>query len=217
MSAQGAVNNWMGDAPHQETMLSSALQDIGAGVAQDGDITYYVIDCGLARGASAPATSSAPSGAGTVVVVSGTPLGQDQTISLAIVSTPDGKGNVYHIVQPGQSLWQIALAYKTTIDKIKSSNSLPSNDIYVGQKLFITREGTSTPSPPTPTNTLNPASTTPLPTFMIFTQTPTGTAAPIPAAPVEGSMGAGGAVAAIVLVALTAAGLVAWFGRSRTI
>ena len=217
MSAQGAVNNWMGDAPHQETMLSSALQDIGAGVAQDGDITYYVIDCGLARGASVPATSSAPSGAGTVVVASGTPLGQDQTISLAIVSTPDGKGNVYHIVQPGQSLWQIALAYKTTIDKIKSSNSLPSNDIYVGQKLFITREGTSTPLPPTPTNTLNPASTTPLPTFMIFTQTPTGTAVPIPAAPVEGSMGAGGAVAAIVLVALTAAGLVAWFGRSRTI
>jgi LysM repeat protein len=195
-------------------MLSSVLQDIGAGVAQDGDITYYVIDCGLARGASVPAT---PPGAGTVIVVSGTPVGQDQTISLAIVSTPDAKGNVYHIVQPGQSLWQIALAYKTTIDKIKSSNSLPSNDIYVGQKLFITLAGTSTPLPPSPTDTLNPASSTPLPTFTIFTQTPTGTATPIPAAPVEGSVGAGGAVAAIVLVALTAAGLVAWFGRSRTI
>ena len=57
LDAQGAVNNWMGDAPHQETMLSTALQDIGAGVAQAGNINYFVIDCGLARGASIAADS----------------------------------------------------------------------------------------------------------------------------------------------------------------
>jgi uncharacterized protein YkwD len=214
LDAQGAVNIWMGDAPHQGTMLSSALQDIGAGIAQDGDLYYYVIDCGLARGSSIPST---PSGPGTVIVVSGTPPSQEATIAVAIVSTPDEKGNVYHIVQSGQTLWQIALAYKTTIDKIKSSNSLPSNDIFAGQKLFISRAGTATPLPPTPADTLNPASSTPLPTFEIFTQTPTGTFTPIPVAPVESSAGAGGAVAAIVLVALAAAGLVAWVGRSRTI
>ena len=50
LDAQGAVNIWMGDAPHQLTMLSSDLQDIGAGMAQNGDLTYYVIDCGLAAG-----------------------------------------------------------------------------------------------------------------------------------------------------------------------
>jgi uncharacterized protein YkwD len=214
LDAQGAVNNWMGDAPHQGTMLSSTLQDIGAGVSQDGNIYYYVIDCALARGASAPST---PSGEGTVIAMSGTPATQEATIPVAIVSTPDDKGDVYHVVQPGQSLWQIALAYKTTIDKIKSANSLPSNDIFAGQKLFIFRLGTSTPLPPTPTNTLNPSSSTPLPTIEIFTPTPTGVPTIVPTAPVEGSAGASGAVAAIVLVALTAAGLVAWVGRSRTI
>ena len=49
LDAQGAVNNWMGDAPHQGTMLSSTLHDIGAGVAQDGNLYYYVIDCALLR------------------------------------------------------------------------------------------------------------------------------------------------------------------------
>jgi uncharacterized protein YkwD/LysM repeat protein len=214
LDAQGTVNRWMGDTPHQETMLSAVLQDIGAGVAQDGDITYYVIDCGLARGASVPSTQS---GGGTAIVVSGTPVTQEDTIAVAIVSTPDAKGNVYHIVQPGQSLWQIALAYKTTIDKIKKSNSLPSNDIFVGQKLFISRVGTSTPLPPTPTATINPASLTPLPTLVVFTQTPSATTTFVPTAPIEGSVGTGGAVAAIVLVALTAAGLVAWVGRSRPV
>ena len=214
LDAQGAVNNWMGDAPHQGTMLSSTLQDIGAGVVQDGDLYYYVIDCGLARGASVP---SIPTSAGTVIEVSGTPATREATIPAAIVSTPDGKGNVYHIVQPGQTLWQIALAYKTTIDKIKSANSLPSDAIYAGQKLYISRVGTSTPLPPTLTNTVNPASSTPLPTIVIFTQTPTGTPSLVPAAPLEGSAGAGSAVAAIIVVALIAAGLVAWIGRSRTI
>ena len=167
LNAQGAVNNWMGDAPHQETMLSSALQDIGAGVAQAGNINYYVIDCGLARGASVPST---PSGAGTSIVESSTPATPQDIIAVAIVSTSDEKGNVYHIVQPGQSLWQIAMAYKTTIDSIKSSNNLPSNDISIGQKLFIARVGTSTPLSPSPTETLNSASSTPLPTLLSLHQ-----------------------------------------------
>jgi LysM repeat protein len=217
LDAQGAVNNWMGDAPHQGTMLSSVLQDIGAGVAKGGDLYYYVIDCGLARGAIVPAATS---GLVTSIPVSGTPgtlVTVEATIPIAIVNTPDDKGNVYHIVQPGQTLWQIALAYKTTIDKIKSANSLPSDAIFAGQKLFIFREGTSTPLPAAPTNTLNPASSTPLPTIEFFTQTPTGTSTLIPSVPVESSFGAGGAVAAIVLVALAAAGLVAWIGRSRSI
>jgi len=215
MTAPEAVNNWMGDAPHQGTMLSSILQDIGAGVSQSGDLTYFVIDCGLARGAAIPST---PVGSGTgIIATGGTVVTQEATIAIAIVSTPDGKGDVYHIVQSGQSLWQIAMAYKTTIDKIKNSNSLSSDDIYAGQKLYISRVGTSTPLPSTATVTLNPASSTPLPTFVIFTPTPSVTATLVPVAPLESSAGAGGAVAAIVLVALAAAGLIAWVGRSRPI
>ena len=214
LDAQGAINYWMGDAPHQLTMLSSDLQDIGAGVAQDGDFYYYVIDCGLAKGSSVVPTLSS---GGTAIAVSGTPNTQEATIAVAIVSTPDEKGNVYHVVQPGQTLWQIALAYKTTVNKIQSSNSLPTTKIFAGQKLFISYVGTTTAVPATPTKTPNPASPTPLPTFVFFTQTPTGTAISVPATPIPGSTGADATVIAIILVALSAAGVVAWVGRSRTI
>jgi LysM repeat protein len=214
LTAQGAITYWMGDAPHQLTMLSSDLQDIGAGVGQSGDVYYYVIDCGLASGSSVNPTTS---GGGSIVSVSGTPGTQEATIPAAIVNTPDGKGNIYHIVQPGQTLWQIALAYKTTVNKIQNSNSLPSTDIYAGQKLFIAFVGTATPVPASPTQTQNPASSTPLPTFVFITSTSTATQNPVPVAPVPGPTGAGTAVLAIIMVALSAAGLVAWVGRSRTI
>jgi uncharacterized protein YkwD/LysM repeat protein len=218
LDAQGAINYWMGDAPHQLTMLSPDLQDIGAGVAQAGNFYYYVIDCGLASGSAALPTAS---NGGPVVVASGTPptqeATQELTIAPVIVSTPDGKGNIFHIVQPGQTLWQIALAYKTTVNKLQNSNNLSSTNILAGQKLFISYVGTSTPFPATPTNTSNPASNTPLPTFIFFTETPTGTSSPTPASPISGSMGAGLSVLAIIFVALSVAGLVAWVGRSRSI
>jgi uncharacterized protein YkwD len=214
LSPQQAVNAWMGDAPHQNTMLSATLQEIGAGIAVDGDFYYYVIDCALASGSAASYT---PSSGGTAVVVSGTPSTQEPTIAVAIVSTPDENGNVYHIVQPGQTLWQIALAYKTTIDQLKRLNKLTADDIYVGQKLLIGRAGTATSNPPTMTRTRDPSTVTPLPTFAILTQTPTAAATPVPRAPVSGLAGARGAVLAIAVVALVAAGLLTWTGRNRSV
>lgn len=214
MTAQDAVERWMGDAPHRNTMLSPTLQEIGAAEAVAGNY-YYVIVAALASGSKISYTPAAPGA--TTIVISGTPATQDQTIAVAIVSTPDEKGNIYHEVQPGQTLWQIALAYKTTIDQIKQLNGLSSNDIYPEQKLLIARAGTATPIPPTATATLNPFTDTPLPTFVFFTATPSATETPVLAAPISGPAGAGGAVIAIVLVALVAAGLVAWVGRSRPI
>jgi LysM repeat protein len=214
LSPQQAVNAWMGDAPHQNTMLSASLQDIGAGVAVDGDFYYYVIDCALASGSAVFYT---PASGGTVVVVSGTPATQEPTIAAAIVSTPDENGNVYHVVQPGQTLWQIALAYKTTIDQLKRLNNLTADDIYVGQKLLIGRAGTATPIPPAATKTRDPSTVTPFPTFAILTQTPTVATTSIPRAPVSGPARAGGVVLAIILAALVAAGLLAWTGRSRSV
>lgn len=212
-SAYEAVSAWMGDAPHQNTMLSQNLADIGAGVAASGDIVYFVIDCGLAANSQINTPSA---GGGTVIVVSGTAMTQDNRIAAAIVSTPDAKGNIYHIVQPGQTLWQIALAYKTTIETIKQKNHLSSTDIYVGQKLFIALAATQTPVPPAVTATLDLSMSTFLPTLAVFTETPSATSTPVAVVPVSGPAG-GVAVLAIVLAALFAAGMVAWAGRSRPI
>ena len=44
---------------------------------------------------------------------------------------------VTHIVQNGDNLFQIARAYKTTVERIKAANSLSSDILVVGQKLVI--------------------------------------------------------------------------------
>ena len=42
-----------------------------------------------------------------------------------------------HVVERGHTLSAIAVAYKTTVSAIKKANNLTSDEIYVGQKLFI--------------------------------------------------------------------------------
>lgn len=55
------------------------------------------------------------------------------------LSTPDPEGNVIHEVRPGQTLWQIAIAYEVKIDEIKGFNNLFDNSIYPGDRLLIKR------------------------------------------------------------------------------
>lgn len=208
-TVQDAIQDWQGDAEHLNTMLSPNLQDVGAGVARSGDAYFYILDAGRAGNSKVPYTPGATTAPG------GTPF-QEATIPPAVVSTPDQAGNVYHIVQPGQTLWQIALAYKTTVNAIKEMNRLSSNDIYPEQKLLIRRVGTATPLPPTAVPTRDPSTPTPLPTLAIYTLTPTTTAAPTLVAAVPNSALAKGAAAIIIaLLALGIAGFFAWAGRSR--
>ncbi len=211
-SIQGAMGEWT-DSVHMLTMLSPDLQDIGAGIGSDGNENYYVIDCGLASGS---AVNYQPPFGGTIVAGTGTASTGEPTIAAVIVSTPDQSGNVYQVVQPGQSLWQIALAYKTTVNNVKNLNGLTSNDIYVGQKLLIARVGTPTPIPPTAKPTHDPSTPTSLPTFEYFSPTATATETKIPVAPSTGHAGTI-AVAVILGVALVAAGLVSWAGRKQAI
>lgn len=51
-------------------------------------------------------------------------------------SSQQGPGRE-HIVEKGHTLSAIAQAYGTTVDAIKKANNLKSDNIYVGQKLFI--------------------------------------------------------------------------------
>jgi len=212
-SASGIVYSgaWS-DTAHQNTMLSPNLADIGAGIATSGGMVYVVIDCGL----STTSQVNTPSAGNPTIVVSGTAMTQEKPISVAIVSTPDAGGNIYHVVQFGQTLWQIALAYKTTINEIKQKNNLQSTDIYIGQKLLIGHADTPTPAPPTSTPTLVPPTSTPSPTPIFLTDTPTATSTPVLLVPASSPAGSV-AVIAIVIVALVAAGMVAWAGRSRPV
>lgn len=144
-SAEDAVTAWMGDAPHQNTMLSPNLTEIGAGVAIVNGRVYFVID--TAR----PTTSGAPQAA-TQIVGSGTAVPAAEAVVYPVtLSTPNADGQVIHEVLSGQTLWQIAISYDVKIDEIKRLNNLFADDIYPGEKLLVKME--AAPIPMTPTGT----------------------------------------------------------------
>jgi len=180
LDVQGAIQFWMGDDPHRNTMLSPNYFDIGGGVATGSDGTvYYVIDTARHTPNGRPQDDYTPEPAGTVVTgitVNGTP-GVEQFMVPVSLSTPNSGGLVIHDVKYGQTLWSIAIAYKTTIQQIRSLNDLPSNDIYSDQRLLIRRE-----SPQTPTVSPSPEqAATHTPNIVTITMTyPTHTATPAP-------------------------------------
>lgn len=95
-----------------------------------------------------------------------------------------------HVVQPGDTLFRIALSYGTTYPQLQRANCMGSSTIiYSGQRLWVPNLPTRTPIPgttsipdfPTSTNTSLPVATTVIPSSTlppteIFTVTPS----PIP-------------------------------------
>ena len=213
-SVQSAIKTWEGDSAHRIALYSTNLVDIGGGVASGGGMTFYVIDTGDSTGSKAPSSSTGSSA--TMVVINGTPALQGQMIPMAIVSTPNQAGEVYHIVQEGQALWQIAIAYKVKINDIKTLNKLSSDVIYPGQKLLIMHAATLTPVPPTSVPTLDLSTFTPLATLEVATETVTSTSTATPTPPAQSRSGAA-VVGGIIFIALIAAGLITWIGRQRPI
>jgi LysM repeat protein len=67
------------------------------------------------------------------------------------IATPDKDGKIIHKVQPGQSFWAIAVAYKITIKDIETWNNISKESkLQVGQELFIPGEHTKGYATPTP-------------------------------------------------------------------
>jgi uncharacterized protein YkwD/LysM repeat protein len=199
-TAEEAVKVWMGDDPHKNTMLSGVLQDVGAGVGVYGNTFYYVLDAGLSTGGTPVAyTPPAPLSPGTPKI---------------FPNTPNADGSIVHIVQPGDTLGSIYLAYNVPLADILKLNKLTLKSlIYPAQKIIIQAAFTPTPTLPTFTPTI-PPTITPWPT-----STPSSTSTNIPPTPTPAPglpvSAAGGAVAAIIVSALVLAGLIAVLGRKR--
>ncbi len=197
LSAQGAVDIWMGDAPHQLTMLSDVLKDVGAGVAVDGDNYYYCLDVGLSTGGTPVAYTPLPP------LISPTPT--------ILINTPEADGLITYVVQPGDTVLAIAIGYGVSVNDINRLNGLSSSSfIFAGQKLVIRSANTPTPTEPTSTPSLLPTPT------LWPTSTATSTdMPPSPTSPAAAGLPvakAGQAVAIIAGFALLAAGVVTLAG-----
>jgi LysM repeat protein len=142
------------DASHMIPAVTPAYCNIGAGVAKAANgSTYYVLQAAYTSGKSCGEYTS-PSGKTNTPGGStdqGRAGGVSQIIVPVKIATPDAEGRVYHIVQPGQSFWSIAIAYKITIQDLETWNNLSRNaSLQVGQKLFIPNSNTKGFATPTP-------------------------------------------------------------------
>ena len=206
LSPAEVVAIWQTDPNDLETMISADFMDIGVGLASENGISYYVLDVGTSTGGSDTGSATFPPGL-TSTRSSGTQP------AIVLTTTPIENGSVYHVVQPEEALWSIALAYDTTVDELKKINRLPSDAIFVGQKLLILEAEKITATPAaTITVTLGiPTSTATRPMTPTITSTPT----PLPTPPASGQSG-GVIVGGIVVIAAVAAGLGAWLGRKKS-
>lgn len=98
------------------------------------------------------------SGAGNTpgVGATGAAGGTAQAVVPVEVATPEPDGSLIHIVQPGQTLWDIAVAYDITLRMLYSLNHLDEKSvIWPGDHLLI--------RPADPTSIASPEITSPVP------------------------------------------------------
>lgn len=151
-TADAAVQMWLEDDLHTNTMLSIERSDIGAGVAvRDGEF-IVVIETALqtrngqmqSNAASIltdiPQTKMAYSSMETQAAINGA---LPQYSIPVVLNTPFPNGKVYHEVLYGQTLWSIAVAYGTTIKQIQALNNLGEDTtLYEGQTLLVRTDAT---------------------------------------------------------------------------
>jgi LysM repeat protein len=164
------ITSGWSDAEHMRPVTDPNYTHIGAGVALTSDNrVYYIVQAAYTSPSMVnPAIPNAQK--------SGTPVGNNTQDPMAeyiysvITVTPQSDGNLIHVVQPGQSLWSIAIAYNTKMAEIArlTGFSLDSPTIYTGQKLWIPTPSyiamTQTQAPTISAEATHQPSITPIPT-----------------------------------------------------
>jgi uncharacterized protein YkwD len=210
MPAEAAVDQWTGDSLHLDTLVSQNLTEIGAGVAISNGRVYYVIDCAL------PTTDGLPPGLATSLA-SGLTVPKNAAVIIPVsVSTPNTEGSVIHEVNPGQTLWQIAISYEVKIDDIKRLNNLSDNFIYPGNKLLIKMEVILSTASPTETPTQGAISTgLPTSTAAVHSATITFTPKVASSRAMPNNKTVMKVMIWIIAIALLGGGIFAWLGGSK--
>ncbi|MDD2922095.1 MAG: CAP domain-containing protein [Anaerolineales bacterium] len=210
----GVPDGWQDDL-HMNTMLAPSYTHIGAGISQKGGLYYYALDAAAATGSRLMQDDA--SAILTSIPLGSNAAGASQYIIPVELSAAQPDGDVYHVVEYGQSLWAIAIAYDTKIKEIQALNNLgDSVTLQLGQKLLVKR-GATQPAPailtPTMMVTLTPIAATPAvfpsasPTLIPVSPTP----APAPAPPSKNSSGL--LVGVLIFAALIGGGVAVWLIR----
>ncbi|MCC6147851.1 MAG: LysM peptidoglycan-binding domain-containing protein [Anaerolineaceae bacterium] len=209
-SPQYLVNSQWADELHTRTMIGFTEGLAGAGVAEQDGVLYYTLaikNTGQVSSVRPVAATGNPGS--TSPQPSQAPIRPMQTVS------PQEDGSIVHVIEPGQTLWNIAIAYGVKIADLTALNpglSAENPIVYPGQKIIIRLAFTRTPSP-YPSETPIPPTRTPNTTFTprpTRTSTIAPTETPPPLLPEIPSLGSSDSRAlGIAVVAASALGLLA--------
>lgn len=141
------------DPDHMRPAVVAAYCHVGAGVALAPNGSYYYV----LQAAYTSSTSCGPYNyTGDTNPLPINPI--SQLVVPVKLATPDADGKLYHIVQAGQSLWAIAVAYQITIRDIEIWNNISRTvPLQTGQKLFIPTRDTEGYATPTPVGMILPS------------------------------------------------------------
>lgn len=196
MSASTCIHSMWTDSTHLYTLIGLDSGTVGAGYALSADNNaYYTLlvnssgkDTNLEYGSSPTqnaVVAANQNAAESFIDVLANPVSPG-TIA---TNTAEPDGSVYHVVQPNETMWTIAVTYGTTVEQIQAFNNLEADNVNViaGQRLLIRYGGTPVADTLTPTLTRPPATNTPGPTSTVTmtvpplpTRTPTITQTPTP-------------------------------------
>ena len=138
------------DPDHMRPAVEAAYCNVGAGVAQVNGRTYYVLQAAYVDGQECGSTSSSGGTTSSSGSSSGTGI-TPQWVMPVSIATPDEDGNIYHVVQSGQSFWSVAIAYQISIADLEAWNGLSRDTpLNAGQRLFIPNKDTEGYATPTP-------------------------------------------------------------------
>ncbi|GEM_PF-748650 len=152
MSPQGAVDWWIGSPIHLRGMLATPHEHVGVGVASGERAVVYVLLVGRPVTAR-PAASSGSGGNSGAAAEEEEDVGP---VAVPVVrAEPREDGSVVHVVQQGQTVWDLAMVYGVDLGELRALNNLgPSMVVRPGDEILV-QLGPGMAPPPTPTPPMN--------------------------------------------------------------
>lgn len=145
LTPEEAIGWWDRDWVHQNTMRLPSHTHVGAGYAENDQQQLYVLMVGKVGGAVARPAAA-------VARTAPEPTDTQGPIAIPVVrSAPREDGSVWHVVQMGQTTWDIAVVYGVSLDDLLALNGLArGTPVHPGDELLV-RLGEGQVPPPTQT------------------------------------------------------------------